>query len=216
MHQNHKHSPMLSSIPVWVHKVWGRHLPLLLQESKPIKDDSRQEYSSQMSQKKDFCQSKFCTIRTLLFSPCCSYHVNTIESLGNQKLPLTEILHLTETRVFLKLVIACVLLQWMTVAKKAHHLGIQGGAEQSWATRSWLVLWTGWKEWRRRQLSNWDVSFLFPDKLYFSRALKNCWVIQLKIQVSAECRKRMTNLMRHCRSLRETELGQNPMLVGCN
>lgn len=45
------------------------------------------------------------------FSPCCSHHVNTIESLGNQKLPLTEILHLAETRGFLNVIVACVLLQ---------------------------------------------------------------------------------------------------------
>lgn len=86
------------------------NLPLFLQVAKPVKDDSRQEYSSQTSQKKDFWQSKFCTTRTLLFSPCCSYHVNTIESFRNWKLPLTETLHLTETRVLLKLVMACVLL----------------------------------------------------------------------------------------------------------
>lgn len=86
------------------------NLPLFLQVAKPVKDDSRQEYSSQTSQKKGFWRSKFCTTRTLLFSPCCSYHVNTIESFGNWKLPLTETLHLTETRVFLKLVMACVLL----------------------------------------------------------------------------------------------------------
>lgn len=40
----------------------------------------------------------------------CSYHVSYTESLENLKLTLTGILHLTETRVFLKLVIACVLL----------------------------------------------------------------------------------------------------------
>lgn len=111
--QNCKCSPVLSSVLLceYVKYEADTNLPLFLQESKPMKDDSRQEYSSQMSQQKDFWQSEFCTTRALLFSPCCSNHVNTLESLGNQKLPLTAILHLTETRVFLKLVMACVLLQ---------------------------------------------------------------------------------------------------------
>lgn len=178
------------------------NLPLFLQESKPIQDDSRWECSSQTSQKKDFWQSEFCTTRALLFSPCCSDHVNTIESLGNQKLPLTAVLHLTETRLFLKLVMPYVLLQWTMVAKKAHQLRIQqlGQAGKDGEGGSWIT----------------GMYRFFFLTVYFSRVLKNCWVIQLKIQVSVESRKWMTNLMRHCRSLKETELGQNPMLVDCN
>lgn len=116
-----------------------------------------------MSQK-DFWQIKFCATRTLLIHFAIATTSVTLSPLKIWSYPFTGILHLTETRVFLKLLIARVLLQWMIAAKKAHQLGTREGTEQSWATRSWLVLWTGWKEQWRRQLSNWDVWFLFPDK----------------------------------------------------
>lgn len=58
---NFKCSPVLSSNPVQHHEVWGdTNLPLVLQEWKPFRDDSRQAYSSQMPQQ-DFWQSMFCT-----------------------------------------------------------------------------------------------------------------------------------------------------------
>lgn len=70
--RNVKCSPVLSSNPVHIIKYEAdTNLPLVLQELKPFRDDSRQAYSSQMPQK-DFWQIMFCTTRPLLFSPYCS------------------------------------------------------------------------------------------------------------------------------------------------
>ena len=97
----------------------GTNLPLFLQESrtKKKKQQTRVFFPSVTTAG---LLAEFFITTALLFSPCCSYHVNTIESLRNQKLPLAAILHVTETRVPLKLVMACALSQRMTVAKAAH------------------------------------------------------------------------------------------------
>lgn len=137
------------------------YLPLVLPEWKPFRDDSRQAYSSQMPQQ-DFWQSMFCTTRTLfphLTVVPCQYHQVHWKS---ETTPCRNFHYLTETRVFTKLAMACVLLQGTMAAKIAHQLGILGGTEQSWGIRSWPLLWTGWKEWWRWQLSNSGGIISFP------------------------------------------------------
>lgn len=56
----------------------------------------------------------------------CQYHQVHWKS---ETTPCRNFHYLTETRVFTKLVMACVLLQGTTVAKIAHQLGILGGTE---------------------------------------------------------------------------------------
>lgn len=127
---NFKCSPVLSSNPVWHHEVWGRHtnLPLVLQEWKPFRDDSRQAYCSQLPQK-DFWQCIFFTTRTLLFSPYCSTMSIPPSPLKTRNCSLQKFQYLIETRVFTKPVMVCVLLQETMVAKTAHQLGMLGGTE---------------------------------------------------------------------------------------